>query len=317
MMTRMAPDGRSPAAGTGSLEAALRWGQDRLRGAGVEAPRRDARLLLAAALELGPSAPMMAGERRLAPGQRRRFEALVERRRRREPVSRILGRREFWSLDLAISPATLDPRPDSETLVVAVLGRIGDPDRPRRVLDLGTGSGNLLLAVLAALPGAWGVGLDRDGAALATAAANAGTLGLAARSAFAAGDWGAALAATWDVILCNPPYVRSGDIDGLAPEVARYEPRGALDGGPDGLSAYRRVVPEIARLLARDGVAAVELGAGQAAEVAALARDEGLEVLECVRDLAEIQRCLLLGSAVRAADRVAGVKKSSWNVRPL
>lgn len=308
-MARTAPDGPWPPAGEDSLESALRWGQDRLSGAGVEAPRRDARLLLAAALELSPGALMTAGESRLAPGRRRRFEALVERRRRREPVSRILGRREFWSLDLAITPATLDPRPDSETLVAAVLGRIGDPDRPRRVLDLGTGCGNLLLAVLAALPGAWGVGLDRDTAALAAAAANAGTLGLAARSAFVAGDWGAALAGDWDVILCNPPYIRSAEIDGLAPEVARFEPRGALDGGADGLAAYRRVVPELARLLARDGLAALELGAGQAAEVAALARGEGLEVLDCVRDLAEIQRCLLLGPAARAAEKGYGGEK--------
>ncbi len=317
MTTRTAPDGSSRPAGTGSLEAALRWGEDRLRAAGVEAPRRDARLLLAAALDLAPDGPITAGEPRLSADQRRRFEALVERRRRREPVSRILGRREFWSLDLAITPATLDPRPDSETLVAAVLERIGDPGRPRRVLDLGTGSGNLLLAVLAASPGAWGLGLDRDPAALAAAAANAGALGLAARSAFAAGDWGAPLAGDWDVILCNPPYIRSADIDGLAPEVARYEPRGALDGGADGLAAYRRVVPEIARLLARDGLAAVELGAGQAAEVADLARGEGLEVLDCVRDLAEIQRCLLLGPAARAVERGAEAKKSSWNARPL
>jgi release factor glutamine methyltransferase len=276
------------------LEAALRRGQARLGDAGIEAPRGDARLLLAAVLGLSPGELMTTSARQLAPDEQRGFDALIARRCGREPVSRILGRREFWSLDLAITPATLDPRPDSETLVEAVIGRIEDRDRPRRVLDLGTGSGNLLLAVLTDLPGAWGVGLDRDPAALAAAASNAGSLGLAERAAFVAGDWGAAVTGAWDVILCNPPYIRSGDLDDLAPEVARFEQRGALDGGPDGLAAYRRVVPEIARLLAPDGLAALELGAGQAAEVADLARGERLELLDCLPDLAGIQRCLLL-----------------------
>ena len=294
-MSETAPDGPRRTAVESSLEEALRRGQIRLGDAGIEAPRRDARLLLAAALDMSPSELMVAGERALTPAELRGFDALIERRSGREPVSRILGRREFWSLDLAITPATLDPRPDSETLVEAVLDRIADRDQPRRVLDLGTGSGNLLLSVLAALPGAWGVGLDRDADALAAAASNAGTLGLAGRAVFVASDWGAALAGNWDVILCNPPYIRTGDIDELAPEVARFEPRSALDGGSDGLAAYRRVVPEIARLLASDGLAALELGAGQAAEVAGLARDEGLELGHCLPDLAGIQRCLLLG----------------------
>jgi release factor glutamine methyltransferase len=302
-MPQTAPDRPRPTADKTLLEAALRSGQARLRDAGVESPRGDARLLLATVLGLSPGELMMAGERALTPAEHRRFDALIERRCRREPVSRILGRREFWSLDLAITPATLDPRPDSETLVEAVLDRIGDRDRPQWVLDLGTGSGNLLLAVLAALPAAWGVGLDRDTAALAAAASNAGRLGLAGRAAFLASDWGAALAGNWagkwagkwDVILCNPPYVRTGDMDDLAPEVARFEPRGALDGGSDGLEAYRRVVPEVLRLLAPDGLAALELGAGQAAAVAGLARDAGLQLRACRPDLAGIQRCLLLG----------------------
>lgn len=316
-MARTSLEEPGPPAGDGAPEAALRWARDRLGAAGVESPRRDARLLLAAALDLAPEGPISAGEPRLSADQRHRFEALVERRHRREPVSRILGRREFWSLDFAITPATLDPRPDSETLVAAVLGRIGDHGRPARVLDLGTGSGNLLLAVLSALPRAWGVGLDRDAAALAAASANAAALGLAARSAFVAGDWGAGLAGEWDVIVCNPPYIRSGDIDALAPEVARFEPRGALDGGADGLAAHRRVVPELRRLLSRDGLAALELGAGQAPHVLAMAGGAGLEVLDCLPDLAGIQRCLVLGPAGPAAPGLAEGKKRSWNVRPL
>ncbi len=285
-----------------TAEEALRWGAERLAGAGVEGPRRDARLLLAAALDRAdgpPGASSLLRGSALAPGALRRFEALIARRCRREPVSRILGRREFWSLELTITGATLDPRPDSETLVAAVLDRLADPERPRRVLDLGTGSGNLLLAVLTGLPGAWGIGLDRDPAALAVAAGNAAGLALAGRSAFVAGDWAAALAGTWDVILCNPPYVRAGDIVRLAPEVTRFEPHGALDGGRDGLAAYRRVVPEIARLLAPDGLAALELGAGQADPVADLARGAGLERLDWRRDLAGIRRCLLICGAPR------------------
>ena len=293
-MTQTAPE-MADSVAPDSLESALRRGQAVLQEAGVEAPRRDARLLLAAVLGLEPGALIVAGDRELTETERRRFDDMIERRARREPVSRILGRREFWSLDLAIAPATLDPRPDSETLVEAVLARTAEPDAPRRVLDLGTGSGNLLLAVLSALPGAWGLGLDRDPAALAVAAENADRLGLAGRAAFVASDWGPALAGAWDVVLCNPPYVQSGEIDTLAPEVARFEPRAALDGGADGLAAYRRVVPEAARLLAPDGLAAIELGVGQADAVAALARESGLAPLECLPDLAGIRRCWLFG----------------------
>ena len=293
-MTQTAPE-TAPSVAADSLESALRRGQAVLGEAGVEAPRRDARLLLAAALGLEPGALIVVGDRGLSETERRYFDDMIERRARREPVSRILGRREFWSLDFAIAPATLDPRPDSETLVEAVLARIADPDAPRRVLDLGTGSGNLLLTVLSGLPGAWGLGLDRDPAALAVAAENARRLGLADRTAFVAGDWGTALTGPWDVLLCNPPYVRSDEIDALAPEVARFEPRAALDGGADGLATYRRVVPEAARLLAPDGLAAIELGAGQADAVAALARESGLVPLQCLPDLAGIRRCWLFG----------------------
>ncbi len=308
-MPQTAADRTGPRAGDGSLEEALRRAQARLGEAGVETPRRDARLLLATALGLMPEALFAADGLTLAPAEEQSFEALIGRRCGREPVSRILGRREFWSLELEITPATLDPRPDSETLVTAVLERIADPEAPRRVLDLGTGSGNLLLAVLASLPGAWGLGLDRNSGALATAAHNARRLGLAGRAAFLASDWAAALAGAWDVILCNPPYVRSGEIDDLAPEVARFEPRGALDGGADGLAAYRRVVPEIARLLAPDGLAALELGFGQATEVAGLASTAGLESRECLRDLAGIRRCLLLGQRGDRGTNCKGEKK--------
>lgn len=309
-MAMRAPDPLADAMASGpTLSQALADAAGRLRDAGVESPRRDARLLLAEALSGGsgesgrsagaPADPLVNGERPLGAAEARRFEALVERRRRREPVSRILGQRGFWSLELAVSPATLDPRPDSETLVEAVLARIAGRDRPRRLLDLGTGGGGLLLALLAELPGAWGLGSDISPRALETARRNAEALGLGGRARFLAGDWGAALAgaasgAGWDVILCNPPYIASGEIAGLAPEVARFEPRAALDGGPDGLQAYRRVLPEIARLLAPGGLAAVELGAGQGESVEKLARDSGLRTAARLPDLAGVERCLLI-----------------------
>lgn len=282
-----------------------------LRRAGVETARRDARLLLAEASALGP-APLLAGsERQLSAAAAERFAALVARRRAREPVSRILGQREFRSLEFAIAPATLDPRPDSETVIDAVLARLEDPVLPRTVLDLGTGSGCLLLALLSELPGAWGLGLDHDPVALTVARQNAATLGLAGRTVFAAGDWGAAIGGQWQVILCNPPYVKTADIGRLAPEVGRFEPRAALDGGPDGLAAYRRVIPDIARLLAPGGLAALELGAGQARRVEGLLQRAGLVPLARARDLAGIERCLLAGPG-SGSKKGSSAGKSCW-----
>src|SRR5204862_3137042 len=156
------------------------------------------------------------------------------RRCAHEPISRILGTREFWSLTFAVTPATLDPRPDSETLVAAVLERMPDRNAAIDILDLGTGTGCLLLALLAELPQAKGVGVDIDAAARDTAAVNAEALGLGARAAFRLGDWARDISAQFDVIVSNPPYIESTSIDGLAPEVAKFDPRGALDGGPDG-----------------------------------------------------------------------------------
>ncbi len=266
-----------------------------LRRAGVEGPRRDARLLLAETLSASPGALFGTPEQRLNGLEAARFAGFVARRQAREPVSRILGRREFWSLSFAIGPATLDPRPDSEALVEAVLARAKDLAGPLTILDLGTGSGCLLLALLSELPEARGLGVDRDPAALAMARQNALSLGLEDRAAFAVGDWGAALAGQWRVIVCNPPYVRHADIGRLAPEITQYDPRVALDGGGDGLAAYRRVVSDIADLLAPDGLAGVELGAGLADAVENLVREAGLAASARARDLGGIERCLLFG----------------------
>jgi len=205
----------------------------------------------------------------------------------------ILGEREFWSLPLFVGPGVLVPRPETETLVEAALEAFPDRRVPLGILDLGTGSGCLLLALLREYPNASGVGVDRSAEALAHATLNARRHGLADRAHLVHGDWGRGLAGPFELIVANPPYVASGELTELAPEVARYEPRAALDGGADGLDAYRAILPDLPRLLAPAGVACLEIGAGQATALAALAEVAGFRV--AVRpDLAGIPRCLVL-----------------------
>ena len=310
-MNRVAAPAKSdvaPARAGERLEAVLGRAVAELRAAGVESARLDVRLLLADALGATPAQVLAYPERRLNPAEAGRFSALLTRRLAREPVSRILGRREFWSLDLVVGPTTLDPRPDSETLVEAVLAHLGDRARPRTLLDLGTGSGCLLLALLAELPGGWGLGVDLDPAALAVARKNAESLGLDRRARFLAGDWATALAGPWDVVVCNPPYIESAALRRLAPEVAGFDPRVALDGGADGLAAYRRLVPDLGRLLAPGALVALEVGAGQANAVEALLSRAGLASIGRVPDLSGVARCLLAGRD-QFSDRLLGSKK--------
>jgi release factor glutamine methyltransferase len=247
----------------------------RLASAGIESPEREARLL-----------------QRYFP-EAADFAAALARRVAREPMSHILGRREFWSLEFAVTSAVLDPRPDSETLVEAVLAALPERTRPYRLLDLGTGSGCLLLALLSELPHATGLGIDASAAALDVARANAARLGLADRARFAPGDWAQGLDGLFDVIVANPPYIPTAEIAALQPEVALWEPRAALDGGPDGLAAYRTLVPALPRHLAEEGLAAIEIGADQAAAVGEIARESGLDAA-IRRDLAGHDRCLIL-----------------------
>ena len=220
-------------------------------------------------------------------------EPLIARRLAHEPLALILGRREFWSLDFAVSPATLIPRPDSETLIEAALAAFAGVSPPRRVLDLGTGTGCLLLAALAEFRDAFGIGVDRSAAAAALAARNAALLGMTDRTAFLCGDWGDALAGRFELILCNPPYIAESALARLMPEVALYEPRAALDGGPDGCSAYRRLIPGLRRLMTPDSAAVLELGVGQAGTVAKLAQKAGFTTSQR-GDLAGIARALVL-----------------------
>jgi release factor glutamine methyltransferase len=264
-----------------------------LKQAGIEAPVREARLLLGHAAGLGPSILIGWPEREIPAEAAVRFQALVDRRLAHEPVARILGRREFWSLDFAVTPATLDPRPDTETLIEAVLAQLPDRQAPLRLADFGTGTGCILLALLSELPKAYGIGLDRSEAAARVAAGNAAALGLGARGGFVIGDWAESIAGGLDIAVSNPPYIPSADIAGLDPEVAQYDPAAALDGGVDGLDAYRRLAPEFARILRPGGLAAFEVGAGQAPAVAELCRAARLYPLEIRADLAGIGRVVM------------------------
>ncbi|MCR9222100.1 MAG: peptide chain release factor N(5)-glutamine methyltransferase [Alphaproteobacteria bacterium] len=268
-----------------------------LEDAGVDAAAGDVRVLLAAALDRPAASLIGAGAETVSGGGAWRFRGLIARRAAREPVSRILGRREFWSLDFAIDRGVLDPRADSECLVEAALQHAADRPAPLRVADLGVGSGCLLLSVLHERARALGVGVDRAEASACTARRNAAALGLADRALIVVGDWTEALGGPFDLLLANPPYIPSAAVPALAPEVRGWDPIGALDGGADGLDAYRAILPAARRLLAPGGAAILELGAGQWSAVADLAVAAGLRPTRCVRDAAGIARCLVAETA--------------------
>ena len=269
----------------------------RLRGAAIEAPRLEARRLLAHVLGTTEEALLRDPRAAVPADKAAHFAALLARRVAREPFAYLTGRVGFWTLELEVSPATLIPRADSETLVEAALAACPDKGAARRVLDLGTGTGALLLAVLSEFPAASGVGIDIKPAAVALAERNAARLGLKDRARFLAGDWAAALTGRFDLVLCNPPYIESAAIAGLMPEVARHEPASALDGGADGLSAYRRIIADLPRLLAPRGLAVLELGQGQQAAVEALGKAAGFRPEACSADLGGVPRALVLRAA--------------------
>ena len=276
-----------------ALTAAAR----RLEAAGVASARLDARLLLSAACSASLEALAAEPARALREDERLGFEALLSRRLAREPMARILGKREFWSLPFRLAPETLVPRPESETLVEAALALVAAPGEGTRILDLGTGSGCLLLAFLSEREDAEGVGVDVSEAACRLARANAAALGLSSRARFVVGDWDAALCGRFDLVLANPPYVKDREIASLAPEVARYEPRLALAGGADGLACYRELAPAFVRCLAAQGHALIELGAGQADAVGAIMAAAGLHSVARRLDLAGNERCLIISLA--------------------
>jgi release factor glutamine methyltransferase len=274
-----------------SLAAALADAAERLVAAGVDGARRDARLLLGAVVPGGASTLLRDPQRLLLQSEAQCFEAMLLRREKREPVSRIIGEREFWSLTFRITPDTLDPRPDSETLIEGILEWVGDRTRPLRILDLGTGTGCLLLALLSELPNAMGRGIDISPEALAVARENAGSLGLACRADFACGDWTEGLDGKWDIILSNPPYIVETHVSDLAPEVSDYDPFQALAGGSDGLRDYRVLIPGAVGLMSPEALLALEVGAGQAAAVEAMMQANGLGFFWRRCDLSGVERC--------------------------
>jgi release factor glutamine methyltransferase len=266
----------------------------KFRQCGIETPELDARILVGHALGLDHAALAAAASRSLDAAEQQAVAALAQRRMAREPVARIIGVKEFWSLELRVGAATLVPRPETETVVEAALDAVQRHDahsRPLRIADLGTGSGAVLLALLSELPAACGVGTDTSTAALAVARDNAKRLGLSGAH-FVACDMAAALCGPFDLIVSNPPYIASADIAGLAPEVRDFDPRAALDGGPDGLAFYRAIAAAAPALLAPRGALIVELGAGQAQRVAALFSAAGLAPAAPRHDLNGVPRAL-------------------------
>ncbi len=266
-----------------------------LGAAGIDNARFEARLLLGDASGLSAEQLIARGPDVALPTTATALRALTARRVRREPMAYILGGREFWGLAFKVTPAVLVPRPDSETLIEAVLELQPDRRRAWRILDLGVGSGCLLLTLLREFSEATGVGMDASPEALSVARANADSLGVAGRATLVADDWREAgwadrLAGPFDLVISNPPYIAAAAIDALMPEVARFEPRIALDGGPDGLAAYRAIAAAASKLITRGGCLAVEAGEGQAPEIARLFAAAGLAPKAPWRDLGGIER---------------------------
>jgi len=253
---------------------------------GGDTARLDAEVLLAHAIGCTRGELLLNQQRSIDP---QTYEIMVQRRAAGEPVAHIIGTREFWSLDLIVTPDVLIPRPDSETLIEVALRLCLRP--PQRILDLGTGSGALLLAALSEWPAATGLGIDASPAALAVAQANALRTGLAARADFRAGNWGAGLAECFDLILCNPPYIGTGEA--LSDEVRRHEPASALFAGADGLDDYRRILPQLPGLMANGGLVVLEIGHEQGPALLALSKETGMAAT-LHQDLAGRDRCVAL-----------------------
>jgi release factor glutamine methyltransferase len=271
-----------------SVGALQRAAAARLEAAGIDSAHLDARVLMAFAL--GRDAGWLIGHRDdpMTAEEKSRFEALVARRAAREPLAYITGEREFWSLLFRVSPATLIPRPDTETLIEAVLAAFPDREAGIRILDLGTGSGCIVLALLHERPAAQGIGIDIAPQALDIARTNAEALGLAGRVNFRAGSWFDALAPgeTFDAVVTNPPYITDAEMSELAPEISGHEPAGALAAGGDGLDAYRKIFSGLTGRLCAGGIFAGEIGHRQGIAAAQLARAHGLEEVRILDDQA-------------------------------
>lgn len=273
---------------------ALREAVKNLQAAHVETASLDARLLLEYALGLSREQLLMKIDEAMSPQQIAHFRVLIEMRSRRQPIAQIIGKREFFGLTFKVTPSVLDPRPDSETLIEAALKRCKDRQAPLRILDLGTGTGCLLLALLYEFPQAKGVGVDISDEALKVAQENAVHLGLQSRASFVASHWCMRVDGVFDIIISNPPYIPTGGIAALSPEVAEFEPKLALDGGADGLNCYRAVVASIPQHLAEGGMAILELGMGQQPAVEKLVTQSGLKTAGVAHDIQGIARALMI-----------------------
>lgn len=286
-----------------TILTAWKGAQARLKEGCIDSPAIDARLLLEAASGATRTDILTDPYRLITPEQQAALNGYVERRLRREPVSRILGRKAFWKILLSVTPHVLSPRPDTETLLDVSLAAFS-PSETFSVIDLGVGSGAILLALLAERPAARGVGTDVSSEAIAVARENAANLGLDSRAAFLRTEWAAGLADNgFDLVLSNPPYIPSGDIAGLDPEVRDHDPHVALDGGADGLDAYRVLAPEILRIMKPGGIYAVEIGHDQGGAVRALFEKAGLPSPKVVRDLADRDRVVTNGPDPRMRPR--------------
>lgn len=262
--------------------------------AGFDTAALDARLLLLAALNVPATELITHSDVPLTPDEAAQLDSVTRRRLAHEPVARIIGEREFWGLPFALSPETLVPRPDTETVVETTLDLLPDRQAPLLMADFGTGSGCLLVALLHELPRARGLGIDISLGALATARRNAWANGVGERSLFALSYWADAIAGRFDLIVSNPPYIASPVISTLDREVREHDPMLALDGGPDGLEPYRVLLGEARRLLAPGGLLVVEIGYDQAEDLRSLAAANGLEILRIAHDLSNNPRCVAL-----------------------
>lgn len=287
-----------------TVEAARRELTRRLRDHAIDTPELDARTLTGAVLGLDLTGLATAAARRVNDSDAATLSAFAERRLAGEPVARIVGTKEFWGLPLRLADTTLVPRPDTETVVEAALDALRDGPPPRRIVDIGTGSGALLLALLSEWPTAWGVGIDIDEATLRVAADNARQLGFGPRAAFVRGDYLAALDGRFDLIVTNPPYIPSAEIDTLDIEVRAHDPRRALDGGADGLDAYRSLIPQAAARLAEGGLLLLEIGLGQSEAVDQLVTVAGLTLGPAWPDLSGVLR--VVSGRNRAPQGAAG-----------
>ena len=280
--------GRSRAAALAAVRAYL-------QSAGIAEAEADARLLFFAAAGADALGLLREPERRLSDAEAARVAEFAQRRVRREPASRIVGRRPFWTLDLAVWPDVLDPRADSEALIrLATRMARARGVAPGRILDVGSGSGALICAVLDEFPAARGVAIDLSMDACLATRANLAANGFAGRSAVVRGNWLGSLKGPFDLVVSNPPYIATGEIDGLDLEVRRYDPHVALDGGSDGLDAYRRLFPDCIEILSPSGFLVVEHGAGQAEALLELAEAKGLVVSGAERDLGGRERAIAL-----------------------